>query len=89
MFDTGTSLLLFLFASPGFFYPQLGLFMPPFLEACVHGLLYSLYQAPSRSIYWGELSWTARMWEYFLWFIPVGALIVIWMGRIQKNPLGT
>jgi hypothetical protein len=86
MFDPGTSLLLFLLSSPGFFYPQLGLFLPPFLEACTHALLYSLYQMPSRSIEWGELSNTAQMWEYFLWFLPLGAIIVTWMGRMPSSP---
>jgi len=87
MFDPSTSSLLLLLSSPGFFYPQLGLIMPPFLEACLHALLYSLYQAPSYSIYWGELSYTATMWEYFLCFIPLGTLMVLWMGRIQLPTL--
>jgi hypothetical protein len=85
MFDPGTTYITFLLSSPGFFYPQFAPLLPPVLEACLHALLFSLYQAPSRSIYWGELSWTARVWEYVLWFIPVGALIVMWMGRIQRS----
>ena len=88
MFDAGTSSIVFLMTSPGVFYPQLGGLLTPVLEACLHALLFSVFQGPSRSTYWGELSWRAKMWEYFLWFIPLGALMVIWLGRIQKNPLG-
>ena len=88
MFDPGTSTIVFLMTSPGMFYPRMGALLPPVLEACVHALLFSLFQSPSYSIQWGELSWRAQMWEYFLWFIPFGALVVLWMGRMQKNPLG-
>jgi hypothetical protein len=84
MFDPGTSWLLVLMSSPGMFYPQLGTFLTPVLEACVHALMFSLFQAPSASIHWGELSPTARYWEYFLWLLPLLAISVLWMGRTQR-----
>ena len=85
MFDPGTSWLLFVMSSPGMFYPQLGMFLPPVLEGCLHALLFALFQAPSAKINWGSLSKSGRNWEFGLWLLPMLAIAIEWMGRINPN----
>ena len=85
MFDAGTSWLLVVMSSPGMFYPQLGMFLPPVLEACFHALVFALFQAPSAGIKWACLSQNARHWEAALWLLPLLAIAIEWMGRIQPG----
>lgn len=85
MFDGATSWLLVILSSPGAFYPQLDWLLPPVLEGVLHALVFAGLQSPSMGVKWACLSQGARHWEAFLWLLPLIAIAIEWMGRIQPG----